>query len=837
MGTGFRKAKIRRKIYLGFIAAAGFELTIGTLGFLKLNGSFADPLAAETLPIAGLTLGGALVTLGLGWLVARSFTKSLQRLGAVTAQLAAADESAGVPGKARRDLGELTETFAKMAEELRQQTESNGRLSQNVLTVGTLAKQMAQGDLDIDLAEGPDAVNTAPTELMGGLTQMQQTLREFMAELQEMARQHAAGDIGVFMPEERFEGAFRTMAASVNAMVKEHITVKKKAMACVAEFANGNFDTELEQFPGKKAFINEHIEQLRQSLTQFIDEMHHMATEHDAGDIEVFMPEEQFQGAYREMAQGVNEMVKGHITVKKKAMACVAEFANGNFDTELEQFPGKKAFINDNIELLRHNVTQLINEMKYMSDQHDAGDIDVFVPEEQFQGAYRVMAQGVNEMVKGHITVKKKAMACVAEFAKGNFDAELEQFPGKKAFINDHIEGLRQNLQEVNGEIQKLIAAAQAGRLQERAAAQRFTGDWAKLIQGLNGILDGITEPIREAATVLAEVSRGNLSCRVAGDYQGDHAQIKDALNDTIDNLNEVISEIRQATEQVALGSNHVANSSQALSQGSTEQASSLEEITSSIAEIASQTKQNALNADRANNLSTSAKESALNGDERMQQLAKAMDEIKEASHSISKIIKVIDEIAFQTNILALNAAVEAARAGQHGKGFAVVAEEVRNLASRSAGAAKETAAMIEGSIDKVQTGTAITAETVTALHAIVETVSAVASLVGEIAIASNQQASGITQINTGLEQVSQVTLTNTATAEESAATSEELSSQAEFLKGMVERFQLNDQTGLDARSIAALPNGINAPAVTHQSPAAFETKKRLFQGNDFGKY
>lgn len=227
------------------------------------------------------------------------------------------------------------------------------------------------------------------------------------------------------------------------------------------------------------------------------------------------------------------------------------------------------------------------------------------------------------------------------------------------------------------------------------------------------------------------------------------------------------------------------------LSQGATEQASSIEELTASVEQISVQTRENAQNAENAKDMTTETYSFAVQGNEQMTDMLEAMKDINESSSNISKIIKVIDDIAFQTNILALNAAVEAARAGQHGKGFAVVAEEVRNLAARSANAAKETTVMIEGSIEKVEGGTKIANETSQALTKIVEGVSKATELVAQIAVASNEQALGIEQVNQGLVQISDVVQTTSATAEETAAASEELSGQSDMLKSQVATFKL----------------------------------------------
>ncbi len=298
---------------------------------------------------------------------------------------------------------------------------------------------------------------------------------------------------------------------------------------------------------------------------------------------------------------------------------------------------------------------------------------------------------------------------------------------------------------------------------------------------------------IRNQALSAEKIAAGDLTVEVPISSTND--LLGNKLSEMVKKNNEVLSNIYAASEQVAVGSKQVSDSSILLSEGATEQASAIEELTASIEEISSQTELNAKNANQANELAEDAKSNAKQGNSQMHEMLKAMDEINESSTNISKVIKVIDDIAFQTNILALNAAVEAARAGQHGKGFAVVAEEVRNLAARSADAAKETTDMIEGSIKKSEDGTKIAKNTAQALDKIVDGIEQVATLISNIANASNEQTVGIKQINQGIMQVSQVVQSNSATSEESAAASEELSSQATLLKETVNQFKIKKNT------------------------------------------
>ena len=369
-------------------------------------------------------------------------------------------------------------------------------------------------------------------------------------------------------------------------------------------------------------------------------------------------------------------------------------------------------------------------------------------------------------------------------------------------------------------EVDRLITAAAAGQLGERINAEEFEGFFKSLSQGVNKMLDAVVTPLHEAQGVLTSLAANDLTKTMTGTYQGEFEQMKSSLNSALTNLSSTMALVREAVDSVSAGAEQITKGNEDLSQRTSEQASSLEETSASMEEMTSTVKQNADNAKQANQLAIAARDTADKGGAVTVKAVEAMGEINKSSKKIADIITVIDEIAFQTNLLALNAAVEAARAGEHGRGFAVVAAEVRNLAQRSATAAKEIKGLINESIQRVNDGSELVNQSGKTLEEIVNSVKRVTDIIAEISAASQEQASGIDQVNKAIMSMDETTQQNAALVEETTSASQSMKEQAKELMRQVEVFKVS---GTGAPAHQSRPA---AKSMAHMPVAKPQTKK-----------
>jgi len=451
--------------------------------------------------------------------------------------------------------------------------------------------------------------------------------------------------------------------------------------------------------------------------------------------------------------------------------------------------------VNDTLDAITNPVNNLIAEMNHMAKEHEAGDIDVKVNPDRFQGIFRSVAESVNKMVFDHIDVKKKAMGVFREFGEGNMDAKMEQLPGKKRFINETIEQVRGNIKALIEDSDTLAKAADEGRLEVRADAARHKGDFRKIVQGINDSFDAVVNPVNEVVRVMGAMEEGDLTQSIDNVYKGKQRQLCESVNNTIAKLAQTITEVREAADTLATATGEVNATAQSLSQAASEQAASVEETSASIEQMSSSIQQNSENAKVTEGIAGKAATEATAGGEAVRETVAAMK-------SIAEKIRIIDDIAYQTNLLALNAAIEAARAGEHGKGFAVVAAEVRKLAGRSQVAAQEIGSVASSSVQLAEKAGKL-------LDEIVPSINKTSDLVQEITAASEEQTSGVGQINNAMGQLNQITQQNASSAEELAATAEEMSGQSEQLQNAMGFFRVGDGRTAPRGMVSATAKGV----------------------------
>lgn len=406
-------------------------------------------------------------------------------------------------------------------------------------------------------------------------------------------------------------------------------------------------------------------------------------------------------------------------------------------------------------------ITQLVDALNSMSDAHSAGRIDAFIDTSVFNPAFAGAAERVNQMVRDHIATKRKIIACAKAFAAGDFSHQMERFTGGRVFINQAMDEVRDTFRRLITEIEAMSVDIVEGRLDRAIRASDFPGEFRLIVSAFERAYDGLNTTFARIGTQVLQVS------------------------DTV---------------------NQIAGSSHALAENAQVQSASVDEISASAEQTDAQVRANATAANLASDRAASASSVTREGQDKVIGMVQAMDAIRASSADIAKIIKVIDEIAFQTNLLALNAAVEAARAGQYGRGFAVVAQEVRNLAGRSARAARESSELIEDATLRVATGVSIADETRRAFDRIAHDIAEVETLVGSIAGSGEEQTRAVAQINTAISEVARSATATSGQAEQLAAGAAELQASSEAMRAEINHFHLRAAPVASPVDLAGLP-------------------------------
>ena len=562
------------------------------------------------------------------------------------------------------------------------------------------------------------------------------------------------------------------------------------AAAVALAVAEGKIDNPIHLQPGDQRSVMFAMQQMQQTIQAFIAEQARMASEHDKGWIKEQMNAEAFKGRFGQMATEINQLVNSHISVKMQIVEIVSAYSRGDFSQDMARLPGDKAKITAALDQVKSALLSISSDIKKLAADGAQGDFSQRAHAEQYQFMFREMITDLNLLIETCEVGFNDVLRVSSALAAGDLSQTItKDYPGMfgatKAGVNQTVASLNAIVQEIE---QVVEAAAERGDFSRRLSLEQKQGYTRRLSELLNQLSTVTETGLRDVMRVANALAGGDLTQTISKDYPGLFGETKQGVNTTVENLQQLVSEIQDAGMAINAAASEIAQGNSDLSRRTEGQAASLEETASSMEEITGTVKQNADNAQVASKLARSSSEVAT----KVGRVVETMSSINESSRKIVDIISVIDGIAFQTNILALNAAVEAARAGEQGRGFAVVAAEVRNLAQRSASAAKEIKHLINDSVSKVDDGAKLVAEAGSTMSEIESSIQRVTDIMSEISAASVEQSAGIAQINQAVIQMDETTQQNAALVEEASAAAEALQEQAQTMAQAIGSFKLN---------------------------------------------
>jgi methyl-accepting chemotaxis protein len=587
-------------------------------------------------------------------------------------------------------------------------------------SISHAAESAASGELQhAVVVEGSDEL----ARIGHSIEQLRRTLGDLQHSMRTMYEEDQAGDLDARIHAEQFKGEFRTMAERINTMVQEHVNNKKMALGVLQAFARGELDMPIRQLPGKKAFVNEVVEQVRAQLRD--------AAVSAAVNLRV-----------RQALDDVNSAVmiadaEGVVRYTNKSVMRLLTEAQADIRQSLPEF--------DTSRIVGHSIDQF-----HRNGLHQ-----------------RSMIAGLRGVHRAEIKIGSRTLAMVAT-PVFNTDG------GRNGTIVEWTDRTMEIAAEQ--EIAGIVEAASHGEFNRRVLLDGKTGFFRNLGLATNQLL-GVTEAnLGQVSQVVAQVAQGDLSRQIDGDFEGIFARLQADVNRMVAQLVEIIGEVNTASEQLSAAAGQVSTTSQTLSQSASTQAAGVEETTASLQEMAASIKQNADSANVTDGMATQAAQEAIEGGQAVGQTVTAMK-------SIATKISIIDDIAYQTNLLALNAAIEAARAGEHGKGFAVVAAEVRKLAERSQVAAQEIGTLAASSVQMAEKAGQLLGRMVPSINKTSELVQEIAAASGEQSGAVHQITGAMGHLNGATQQNASASEELSATAEQMAAQATQLQEIMAFFK------------------------------------------------------
>jgi len=526
------------------------------------------------------------------------------------------------------------------------------------------------------------------------------------------------------------------------------------------------------------------VESVQHAIQSMTDDANLLAKAAVEGRLSTRADADKHKGDFKNIVSGVNATLDAVIGPLNVAANYVDRISKGDIPARItDNYNGDFNTIKNNLNTCIDAVGKLVADANLLSAAAVAGKLSTRADASAHQGDFRKIVEGVNATLDAVIGPLNVAASYVDRISKGDIPAPItDSYNGDFNTIKNNLNTCIAAINKLVADANTLVQAALAGKLATRADASAHQGDFRKIVEGVNATLDAVIGPIDEVKRIMSALEQGDLTQNIAAQYQGDFLVLKDAVNNTVVRLSDTVAQVKTAADALTNAAGQVSATAQSLSQSSSEQAASVEESSASIEQMSASINQNAENAKVTDNMASKAAKEATEG-------GRAVGETVGAMKKIAEKIGIIDDIAYQTNLLALNAAIEAARAGEHGKGFAVVAAEVRKLAERSQVAAQEIGELAGDSVGMAEKAGKL-------LDEIVPSINKTSDLVQEIASASQEQSSGVAQINNAMNQLNQATQQNASASEELAATAEELGGQAEQLQDIMGFFNIETPRG-----------------------------------------